>query len=205
MLNPQTNQTFEEILHDIGNMVYIENPPVTGIFTAKRPHKKVLFSVIQGLYRSKISWTWVMADLARRLSQQVISFSLPNLTTPHWSSVWFPVRPMCCSESDLWDGKWFSGIICRIDIMNQVKRRNSKHVDIFQGFSKFCRYSASRSCLKIIRTTTCFLRWGGSWYPPIKLDKPHRRVHSLTLLSTSNLSKNTNPAKKSPRWKVTTS
>lgn len=41
MLNPQTNQTFEEILHDIGNMVYIENPPVTGIFTARRPHKKV--------------------------------------------------------------------------------------------------------------------------------------------------------------------
>ncbi|KAF6019070.1 hypothetical protein EB796_022625 [Bugula neritina] len=41
MLNPLTNQTFEEILHDIGNMVTIEEPPVTGLFTEKRPHKKV--------------------------------------------------------------------------------------------------------------------------------------------------------------------
>lgn len=42
ILNPQTNQTFEEILEDIGNMIRISRPPVTALFTFRKPHKKVV-------------------------------------------------------------------------------------------------------------------------------------------------------------------
>lgn len=42
ILNPNTNQSYEEILSDIGNMLnYPAHDRVTGLFTLRAPHRKV--------------------------------------------------------------------------------------------------------------------------------------------------------------------
>ena len=45
LFNPQTTQTYEEILHDITNMLNLRFPPVVALFTEKPPNRKVSLSV----------------------------------------------------------------------------------------------------------------------------------------------------------------
>nr|KAG5700211.1 hypothetical protein BaRGS_011054 [Batillaria attramentaria] len=41
ILNTSTTQNYEEVLHDLQNMVHIPHPPVTALFTETKPHIKV--------------------------------------------------------------------------------------------------------------------------------------------------------------------
>jgi hypothetical protein len=41
IFNPHTSQTYEEVLVDIKNMLNIQFPPVTALFTAAPPYTKV--------------------------------------------------------------------------------------------------------------------------------------------------------------------
>lgn len=43
ILNPQTNQNFEEMLDDITTMIRLMKPPVTSLYTSKEPYKKVSY------------------------------------------------------------------------------------------------------------------------------------------------------------------
>jgi len=42
IFNPHTSQSYEEVLADVKNMLHIEFPPVTALYTATAPHIKVL-------------------------------------------------------------------------------------------------------------------------------------------------------------------
>ena len=46
IFNPHTSQSFEEVLSDVKNMLNIEYPPVTALYTAAAPQVKVATSVI---------------------------------------------------------------------------------------------------------------------------------------------------------------
>ena len=44
IFNPHTSQSYEEVLADVENMLNIEFPPVTALYTATTPHVKVTTS-----------------------------------------------------------------------------------------------------------------------------------------------------------------
>jgi len=46
IFNPQTSQSYEDVLTDIKNMVKVEFPPVTALYTAKEPFVKVMGLVL---------------------------------------------------------------------------------------------------------------------------------------------------------------
>jgi len=41
IFNPHTSQSYEEVLADVKNMLNVEFPPVTALYTASAPHVKV--------------------------------------------------------------------------------------------------------------------------------------------------------------------
>jgi len=41
IFNPHTSQSYEEVLADVKNMLNVEFPPVTALYTAFAPHVKV--------------------------------------------------------------------------------------------------------------------------------------------------------------------
>ena len=41
IMNPQTTQSYEEMLADIGAMLEIGQPPIESLWTARKPYKKV--------------------------------------------------------------------------------------------------------------------------------------------------------------------
>jgi len=45
IFNPHTSQSYEEVLADVKDMLNIEYPPVTALYTATAPHVKVDFIV----------------------------------------------------------------------------------------------------------------------------------------------------------------
>ncbi|XP_023932247.1 neuronal migration protein doublecortin-like, partial [Lingula anatina] len=47
ILNPKTNQTFEEMLEDITAMLKLLKPPVTSLYTAKEPFRKKTYELIK--------------------------------------------------------------------------------------------------------------------------------------------------------------
>lgn len=40
-LNPDTSQTFEQMLADVGSMIRLQRPPVTALYMAHPPYRKV--------------------------------------------------------------------------------------------------------------------------------------------------------------------
>ena len=44
IFNPQTTQSYEDVLLDVRSMVNIEFPPVSALYTAKPPYVKVTIS-----------------------------------------------------------------------------------------------------------------------------------------------------------------
>lgn len=45
LLNPDTTQNFDEMLSDVGSMIKMQYPPVTALYMAQPPYRKVSFSV----------------------------------------------------------------------------------------------------------------------------------------------------------------
>jgi len=84
IFNPHTSQSYEEVLADVKNMLNVEFPPVTALYTAFAPHVKVheisafsLFRFLKTILRSFVLFFFCFSKKIIFGKQEVITTLSP--------------------------------------------------------------------------------------------------------------------------------